>query len=138
MGDKDYSATPLWKKLGIKGGARVAIIGAPAHFRSLIEPLPDGVRVATRLSGDSDVIVAFESKAAGLRKSFATLPKKLDPAGGLWICYPKKSSTLPTDLTFESVQATGLKARLVDNKSCAIDHDWSAVRFVYRLKDRSR
>ena len=138
MADKDYSGTPLWKKLGIKEGSRVAIIGAPAHFRSLIEPLPDGVRVATRASGASDVIVAFESRMAGLKKSVAALPKALDSAGGLWICYPKKTSKLTTDLTFENVQAAGLKAGLVDNKSCAIDHDWSAVRFVYRLKDRPK
>ena len=134
--DKDYSATPLWKKLGIKEGSRLAIVGAPAHFRSLIEPLPGGLRVTTRAAGTHDVIVAFESRAAGLKKKFAALPDALDPAGGLWIAYPKKSSKLQTDLTFEKVQEAGLKAGLVDNKSCAIDHDWSAVRFVYRLKDR--
>jgi hypothetical protein len=136
--EKDYSATPLSKKLGIKRGSRVAIVGAPAHFRSLIEPLPDGVRVSKGARSAQDVIIAFETRAPGLKKSFTGLPKALDPAGGLWIAYPKKSSGLPTDLTFENVQAAGLKAGLVDNKSCAIDHAWSAVRFVYRLKDRPR
>ncbi len=62
--------------------------------------------------------------------------KYLDPAGGLWVCYPKKSSTIETDLTFENVQEIGLAVGLVDNKSCAIDDDWSALRFVYRLEDR--
>jgi hypothetical protein len=56
----------------------------------------------------------------------------------LWVAYPKKSSKVPTDLTFENVQRTGLDAGLVDNKSCAIDDTWTALRFVYRLKDRPR
>jgi hypothetical protein len=139
MGEKDYSATPLWKKLGIKEASRVIISGAPAHFRSLIEPLPDSVRVSTKTAGPpADVIVAFETALRGLTKRFAELAKALGPAGGLWIAYPKKSSKISTDLTFDNVQAVGLKAGLVDNKSCAIDDDWSALRFVYRLKDRPR
>jgi len=138
MADKDYSATPLWKKLGMRDGSRVAIIDAPAGFRSLIEPLPKEVRVSTRASNPQDVIVAFELREKGLGGRLAKLARALDPAGGLWIAYPKKTSKLETDLTFESVQETGLAAGLVDNKICAIDHDWSAVRFVYRLKDRPR
>jgi len=139
MGEKDYSATPLWKKLGIKEASRVVIVGAPARFRSLIEPLPDDVRVSTRTSGSrADVIVAFETTERGLPKRCAAFANVLHPAGGLWIAYPKKSSKISSDLTFDDVQAAGLDAGLVDNKSCAIDENWSAVRFVYRLKDRAR
>jgi hypothetical protein len=60
----------------------------------------------------------------------------LGPADGLWIAYPKRSSKLETDLSFADVQRLGLDAGLVDNKSIAIDDDWSAVRFVYRRRDR--
>ena len=38
--------------------------------------------------------------------------------------------------TKHAVQQTGLDAGLVDNKSAAIDEQWQAVRFVYRLADR--
>ena len=135
MGEKDYSKTPLWKKLGIKEASRVLIVGAPAHFRSLIEPLPPDVQLSTKTAA-ADVIIAFETSERRFPKRFATLAKALDPAGGLWIAYPKRNSKIATDLTFDNVQAAGLDAGLVDNKSCAIDDDWSAVRFVYRLKDR--
>jgi hypothetical protein len=60
----------------------------------------------------------------------------LDPADGLWVAYPKKASKLDSDLSFESVQQIGLDNGVVDNKSCAIDEDWAAVRFVYRREDR--
>ncbi|MDP9225578.1 MAG: hypothetical protein M3P18_17390, partial [Actinomycetota bacterium] len=55
---------------------------------------------------------------------------------GFWVAYPKRSSTIETDLTFDIVQRIGLDAGLVDNKSCAIDDEWSGVRFVVRLGDR--
>lgn len=137
MAEKDYSATPLWKKLGIKEGAAVALVGAPAGFQRSLAPLPSGVRVAARLTkGPHDVIVVFVNNGPDLAKRFSALARSLDPTGGLWVAYPKKSSGVATDLTFEAVQRTGLDAGLVDNKSCAIDEVWSGVRFVYRLKDR--
>ena len=138
MSDKDYSSTPLWRKLGIKEGSRVLIDGAPAGFRASLEPLPARVRLTTRSSKPFDVIVVFQPKAAGLERRLRELMPVLDPAGGLWIAYPKKSSMIETDLTFDAVQGAGLGAGLVDNKRCAIDVDWSAVRFVYRLKNRPR
>jgi hypothetical protein len=102
--ERDYSGTPLTKKLGAKPGA--------------------------------DVVVYFTTSRDELTRRFARLKKTLAPADGLWIAYPKKSSKLETDLTFEAVQQIGLGAGLVDNKSIAFDDDWSAVRFVYRLEDR--
>jgi hypothetical protein len=136
MTEKDYSGTPLWRKLGIKEGSRVATVGAPAHFRSLLGRLPDDVNLGSRLTKNHDVIVAFETRGSSLDKRFPSWARALQPAGGLWVCYPKKSSSIDTDLIFEAVQEIGLDAGLVDNKSCAIDADWSGVRFVYRLKDR--
>ncbi len=55
----------------------------------------------------------------------------------IWIAWPKKSSGVTTDLSFDSVQRIGLEAGLVDVKICAIDDTWSGLKFVYRLKDRA-
>ena len=104
MPEKDYSGTPLSKKLGAKPGA--------------------------------GVVVFFTTSRADLAKRFAKLKRTLDPADGLWVAWPKKASKIETDLDFDAVQRIGLDAGLVDNKSAAIDGDWQAVRFVYRLTDR--
>jgi hypothetical protein len=64
------------------------------------------------------------------------LKRTLGPADGLWIAWPKKASGIETDLDFAAVESVGLGAGLVDNKSCAVDESWQAVRFVYRLEDR--
>ena len=133
MPDKDYSQVPLWKKLGIKDGSSVAIVRSPESVKFEV---PRGTDLRTRPARDTDVIVVFDTKLAGLTKALASLKPKLAADGGLWVAYPKKSSSIETDLTFENVQRVGLDAGLVDNKSCAIDGNWSGVRFVYRMKDR--
>jgi len=94
--------------------------------------------LTTKLGAKSgaNVVVYFTTSIGELRRRFATLKRTLAAADGLWIAYPKKSSKLDTDLTFEIVQRIGLEAGLVDNKSIAVDENWSAVRFVYRLEDR--
>ena len=126
---KDYSSTPLPRKLGIKEESRVALQKAPDGFAHLLGVKP-------RLRGEFDVAVLFATRQGELTRAFTSLARRLAPAGGLWVAWPKKASGVPTDLTFESVQKTGLQAGLVDNKSCAIDDTWQALRFVIRLKDR--
>ncbi len=130
--------TSLTKKLGIEEGARVAVVGAPEDFARLLEPLPEGVRVASEMRGTADLIVLFTTSTRDLRRRFRGLVDRLTPAGGVWVAWPKKSSDIDTDLSFEAVQRTGLEAGLVDNKSCSIDGDWQALRFVVPLKDRRR
>jgi hypothetical protein len=126
---KDYSQTPLPKKLGIKEGSRVALHRAPAGFAERL-----GVRPRRR--GELDVVVHFAMRRGELTRAFAPLARRLAPAGGLWVAWPKKNANVPTDLSFEAVQGIGLAAGLVDNKSCSIDETWQALRFVYRLEDR--
>lgn len=135
MPDKDYSGTPLYKKLGIKPEAHVAIFDAPGGFLEHFE-LPPGVELMSGAAKDLDVAVLFVTQLKDLRDRFAALVEAVFPDGGLWIAYPKKSSTITTNLNFDNVQQLGLDAGLVDNKSCAVDDDYSGLRFVYRLTDR--
>lgn len=131
-----YSGTPLAKKLGIKQGSRVALVGAPRDFDSTLDPLPPGVKVLRGARKSVDVVVCFCPDRRTLERDLPKAQRLLDPDGGLWIAWPKKFSGVATDLTFEVVQPVGLDAGLVDNKVCAIDDIWSGLRFVYRLEDR--
>lgn len=131
-----YSGTPLSRKLGIKPGHRVLLGSAPAGFT--LSPLPDDVEVHRRAGGgDYEVIVGFCPDRAALARHFAGWRTPLTPAGGLWIAWPKRSGALLTDLHEAEVRAYGLSAGLVDNKVCAVDGDWSALRFVVRVADRT-
>jgi hypothetical protein len=84
----------------------------------------------------ADVTVLFTTSRDELERRFPTLRETLADADGLWVAWPKKAARIDTDLSFELVQAIGLGAGLVDNKSCSIDERWQALRFVRRVKDR--
>ena len=133
-----YSGTPLPKKLGIKEGARIALVGAPAGFERTLGRLPDEVELRARARGPLDLIVFFTTSRRELERRFAKLAAALDPAGALWIAWPKRSSGVETDLTEDALRDVGLPAGLVDNKVCAIDETWSGLRFVIRLENRPR
>jgi hypothetical protein len=131
-----YSSTPLVEKLGIKRDARLALIGAPADFARILGDLPAGVTVLQRATKSLDVIVAFCVRRVELQRRLARLKSALQPAGGLWIAWPKRASGVPTELTEGTIRELGLSAGLVDNKVCAIDATWSGLRFVIRVRDR--
>jgi hypothetical protein len=131
-----YSGTPLAKKLGIKVGQRVAFPGAPDDFATLLGELPKGVSIRGRAAGPLDVIVFFTKRRAELERRLPTLRRAMDPAAGLWIAWPKRSSGVETDMTEDVARELGLANRLVDNKVCAIDETWSGLRLVIRLEDR--
>ena len=134
MSEAGYSGTPLPRKLGMGPGHRVAFPGAPDGFAGRFDGV--GVDRRERLRFPLDVIVLFATSAAGLRRRFPAAKRALAFDGGLWVAWPKRSSGVPTDLSFDAVQPVGLDAGLVDNKVCAIDEVWSALRFVYRVEDR--
>jgi hypothetical protein len=136
VAEKDYSGTPLPRKLGIKEGSIVAFVNEPSSFGATLGRLPPDTEVRSRARGPLDVIVYFTTRASELRRRFGPLARSLAPSGGLWVAYPKKGSGLATDLSFQEVQSTGLDTGLVDNKSCAIDDVWTALRFVVRSEDR--
>jgi hypothetical protein len=133
-----YSGTPLARKLGLRPQARLALISAPEGFEEQLGELPPGVAVRRRLRGPHDVIIAFCTRRSELERRLPGWRTALDPDGGLWLAWPKRASGVPTDLGDGIVRELGLGAGLVDNKVCAIDSTWSALRFVYRLADRPR
>ncbi len=135
-----YSGTPLPQKLGLKPGTRFGVWAAPPTFTQTLGPLPSGVRIgdASRGSSELDVIVCFVSSRAELSRYLPRAQQRLEANGGLWICWPKKASGVVCDVTENDVRSLGLASGLVDNKVCAIDHVWSGLRLVVRLKDRPR
>jgi hypothetical protein len=138
---KDYSGTPLWRKLGIREGARVHVADAPSGFLDALEalaPLPGGVEFVARPGRHLDVGVLFVTKTSDLRRRMPDLVRSLAPDGRLWVAWPKKAAKVQTDLDFDLVQGAGLDAGLVDNKSASVTDTFQGVQFVYRLKDRQR
>ena len=133
-----YSGTPLPQKLGIKPAARLALAHAPADFGVTLGKLPAGVKPVAlgRSKGPFDVIVAFFDEAALFERELPKLEQALEPAGGLWIAWPKRASGVATDMDENVVRRYALPRGLVDNKVCAIDATWSGLRLVVRVENR--
>ena len=131
-----YSGTPLPKKLGIKPGFLVCLIGTPSDVRSELKAALGGCEEVIDGTAPLDFAMLFTKSKSGLTKEFNRVSKQLAPAGMLWISWPKKSSGVATDLDENKVREIGLAAGLVDVKVCAVTEVWSGLKFVRRVKDR--
>ena len=127
-----YSGTPLLDKLGVKAGSRVGLIGAPRDFAEWLPSLPEGATLRQRGQGEADVILLFLRSRNDLAAIGAAIRRMPAQGGMLWAVWPKKSSSIVSDLSENAVRDAGLSAGLVDTKVCAIDETWSGLRFSRR------
>jgi hypothetical protein len=131
------SATPLAWKLGIKTGVTFALVDAPDGFLKTLQA-PKGATRAKAFTEDSDVGVLFARSSHDLARRLKELRPLVAPKSSLWLAWPKRTSPLAGDLSDEVVRQMGLRAGLVDVKVCAIDDVWSGLKFMIRVKDRTR
>lgn len=145
-----YSGTPLPKKLGVKPGSLVRLVGAPEGFEAVLGELPEGVRVQREArvarasgsrnaqsmeSGPPTITLWFVRNLAALERGVAAAVPASE-GGGLWIVWPKKTSPLASDVSETEVRRAGLAAGMVDFKVCAVDATWSGLRFSRRTARR--
>jgi hypothetical protein len=133
MANAGYSGTPLVKKLGIKPGSSLVLLGAPRGFRRELVGMPRSVRVSPTLDAPApDLIVWFVLSGRALDMRMAAVSSTMGP--GLWVAWPKKASGVVTDLTEDVVRKAGLANGLVDYKVCAVNATWSGLKFARRKR----
>lgn len=69
----------------------------------------------------SELVEVAEGPAAGYR-----------PGGHLWLCYPKKSGRIASDITRDVGWEPILALGLLGVSQVALDEDWSGLRFRFR------
>lgn len=137
-----YSKRSLVDKLGVKAGWKISLLNFPKDYYKTLGKLPDGIILDGTITDTYNFIQYFVTEKQELESIFPALKKHLDKAGLLWISWPKAlrpaqgKEALKTDLNENIIREIGLKNGLVDVKVCAIDDDWSGLKFVYRIKDR--
>ena len=121
----------------MKPGHAAAVLGAPPGFADGLASAA-GTDVAEDLTGTEplDVIVTFVRWQEELEAQLPGLRRRMAPACGLWIAWPKRAAKIPTDMTDHVVREVALPTGLVDNKVCAIDQVWSGLRLVIRRELR--
>ena len=83
-----YSGTPLQKKLGLKPGMNMYLLGHPREYFDWISPLPADVKIASKPRAQSDFIHLFVSDRNTFEKEFANLMKYLAKDGMMWVSWP--------------------------------------------------
>jgi Protein of unknown function (DUF3052) len=127
-----YSGTPLAAKLGIKESARVCVKGAPTDYRQLLAPLPAGVRFTTRATRQVDLVHLFVKQQQKLDDALRLLRARLKSDAVVWVSWPKKSSSVATTVSEDSIRAAALPLGFVDVKVCAVNEVWSGLKLVVR------
>ncbi len=123
-----YSGTPLPKKLGLKPGQRRLMIDMPAS----LAPVLGGNEGAAPF----DYIHIFTASRSALEDALPRLKAQLQPAGMIWVSWPKKAAKVPTDITEDVIREVCLPLGLVDVKVCAVDAVWSGLKLVIRVSAR--
>jgi hypothetical protein len=133
-----YSTRTLAEKLGIRPNTRIVALGAPPKYRALLEPMPEGASLHSRLPASAGFIHRFVRSRKELEPDVPRLAAALSDDGILWISWPKQTSGVETDLNENLIRDLILKRGLVDVKVCAVDEVWSGLKFVRRVEHRSK
>ena len=131
-----YSGTPLATKLGVKAGMVVQAIDAPANYRKLLAPLPDGARIVSATVAGADLVHHFATRRSELAVALRAYRRKLGDATSVWVSWPKKSAQLATDITEDTIREIALPLGFVDIKVCAVSEIWSGLKLVVRKELR--
>lgn len=131
-----YSGTPLAAKLGIKEQCEVVLIGAPAGYLELLQPIPAAVRFAATPSASSSIVQVFAAKRAELARALASCREVLSPQAAVWVSWPKKAARVATEITEDTVRELALPLGFVDVKVCAVSEVWSGLKLVVRKELR--
>jgi hypothetical protein len=127
----------LTKKLGVRDGQTVVLLGAPerwcVRFEAEVEALLSEVRVARQLRPAFDTVVMFVDKLADLEDRICPVTERLPPDGQIWVAWRTRR---PADVCEEVVRRIGLTAGMSVNGASAIDAVWTGLRLIVRPENR--
>ena len=131
-----YSGTPLAQKLGLKSGMRAWFQNLPEGVRADIDRDAPPLELLELPEPPVEFAHIFITSCAVLDCELRMLLPLLDPAGMIWVSWPKKASKVETDITEDVIRAVALPLHLVDVKVCAVDEIWSGLKLVIRKEHR--
>ncbi|HVO96954.1 MAG TPA: hypothetical protein VMT15_02765 [Bryobacteraceae bacterium] len=129
-----YSGSPLARKLDLKKGAKALLIGPEEGFVERLGDLED-VELQTKVSTATTLMLWFVRTRPELEHAFEIAGARMLPGCSLWVIYPKKSGRHKVDFNQNDVRLGGLAVGLVDYKICAVDNDWSGMKFARRKSE---
>ena len=128
------STRPLLDKLGVKPGAKIAIVNLDdERFVTLLRTRTRDIAQG-KPSSPADLLFFGAETPQDLRH-IEELKAWIEPNGGIWVIRTKGGGGPLRDI---DVIAAGLAAGLVDNKIASFSDTQGAMRLVFRVRDRPR
>jgi hypothetical protein len=133
---KDISPGSLERKLDIKPQSRFVIVavnrGDSQWLDELLTTVAEGAIRQQRIDTTTMLALFPVATRRDLMRAFEQARSSLPPKASLWIVHPKQTSPLAADFNQDDVREAGLAHGFVDYKVCAVDKDWSALKFARR------
>jgi hypothetical protein len=124
---EQWAGRTLAKKLDLKPGMTVALIGAPDGFTELLGDPPEGIEFREEISRAAKMVIWFVRSAAELEE-FGFMSARLMKGVAFWVMHPKVSGKLRADFTQLDVRRAANDVGMVDYKVCSVDEDWSGLK----------
>jgi hypothetical protein len=124
------AVNPLARKLLLKPGVSALVLNAPQGYLSQLEPLPEGASVVTAGQGQFAFVQLFIKDSGELASLGQQAFSAARPDGLLWLCYPKGTSKLKTDVNRDILNRRLAEEHGLEGVAMvSIDDTWSAMRF---------
>lgn len=124
----------LARKLGLQSGVSCALLSAPEGFEETIDGLPEDFAFQSKISANTKLVVWFVRTSAEMVFAAERASLHMPAGASVWIIYPKRSGSLRCDFVATDVREAALALGLVDYKICAVDKDWTGMKFARRKK----
>jgi hypothetical protein len=129
---QQWAGSPLAKKLDLKSGVKAALIGAEEGFVELLGDLPESVELQARITAQTKLVLWFVRASHEIAAAFELAGARMPEGCSVWIIYPKKAGRYRVDFNQNDIRLTGIETGFVDYKICAVDSDWSGMKFARR------
>lgn len=127
--------TPLFKKLDLRDGFKVAIVAAPKSYLEYIDSLKFGLDYEH--TDGLNWVHLFCNQKLILEASIQKYRYKILQNGIIWVSWYKKSSKKQNEINEDTIREIAFQYDLVDIKVCSVDEEWSGLKLVIRKNKRT-
>jgi hypothetical protein len=119
----------LVKKLRVPGDGKMAIVEPPEGFLASIGRTIDETKLNEGEQGTYDYVQLFATNVADVERLAPKAVRAVKADGLLWMCYPKGSSKLKTDLNRDRGWSIVKESGWEGIALVSVNDVWSAMRF---------
>lgn len=128
-----WQNSPLTRKLGIAANMKVALIGGTEDgMEEIIGELPQGASLTSRIAQRTQLVLYVVHSLRELDVAIDHAKAYLPEGASFWIIHPKMTAKLRADFNQNDVRELALGRGFVDYKVCAVDAQWSGLKFARR------